>query len=124
MFKVRRKVLVMGAALISGVVLWLSAASMAFGQAVPGYCVSPYKINWPTSNPVWSLCWVPPDNSSGVDGSGLELRHVFYKGKRVFWQAHIPVLNVKYDPGGCGGPTLSYRDWQNSLVDFDANNLV
>jgi hypothetical protein len=32
---------------------------------------------------------------------------------------------VKYDPGGCGnGPELSYRDWQNSLMPFDANNVL
>jgi hypothetical protein len=121
---VKRKHLIVAAAVMSGVALWMSAGSVASGQAVPGYCVAPYKINWPASNPVWSLCWVPPDNSSGVDGSGLELRHVFYKGKRVFWQANVPVLNVKYDPGGCGGPDLSYRDWQNSLMPFDANNVL
>lgn len=111
-------------ALLSCVCLGLAVSQAARGQAVPGYCVPPYKVNWPASNPVWSLCWTPPDNSSGVDGSGLELRHVFYKGKRVFWQASVPVLNVKYDPGGCGGPYLSYRDWQNSPMPFDANNVL
>lgn len=96
----------------------------AHAQAVPGFCAAPYKINWPTLNPVWSLCWTPPDQSSGISGSGLELRHVFYRGRRVFWQAHVPVLNVQYDPGGCGGATLSYRDWQNELRAFEANNVL
>lgn len=104
--------------------LLLSAGTSVFGQAVPGYCNPPYKINWPASNPVWSLCWTPPDQTGCVDGCGLQLRHVFFKGRRVFWQADVPVLNVKYDPGGCGGADLSYRDWQNTLVPFDANNIL
>ena len=108
---------------ISVMVFCLAASSVAYSQAVPGYCNPPYKINWPAANPVWSLCWTPPDSSSGIDGSGLELTHVFYKGKRVFWQAHVPVLNVIYDqPSGSCGPT--YRDWQNQLVPFEANNVI
>src|SRR2546428_699718 len=110
-------------AYVSVAVFCFIADPTAYGQAVPGYCVAPYKINWPAANPVWSLCWTPPDSSSGVDGSGLELRHVFYKGKRVFWQAHVPVLNVIYDqPSGFCGPT--YRDWQRELVPFEANNGI
>ncbi len=31
---------------------------------------------------------------------------------------------MKYDPGGCGGADLSYRDWQNELRAFDANNVL
>jgi hypothetical protein len=104
-------------------VFCLAASPVAYSQAVPGYCNAPYKINWPAASPVWSLCWTPPNSSSGIDGSGLELRHVFYKGKRVFWQAHVPVLNVIYDqPSGPCGPT--YRDWQNQLVPFEANNVI
>src|SRR5882724_10274391 len=80
-------------------------------------CVSPYRIDWP-SPPVWSFCWRAPQNSSGVAGSGLELYDVFYKGRRLLWTTHLPVLNVKYDPGGCGGDSLSYRDWQNSPIRF------
>jgi len=109
---------------LGAVILAFLFAPAVSAQAVPGYCNPPNKINWPDANPVWSLCWVSPANSSGISGSGLELRHVFYKGKRVFWQAHIPVVNVKYDPGGCGGANLSYRDWTNSLMPFDANNVI
>lgn len=102
----------------------LGLAAPVDAQAVPGYCSAPNKIDWPAANPVWSLCWVNPQASSGIEGSGLELRHVFYKGKRVFWRAHLPILNVLYDPGGCGGSSLSYRDWQNQPVRFEANNVV
>jgi hypothetical protein len=107
--------------------LWFSSRSVTQPVPLPipiASCVAPHQINWPETNPVWSLCWTPPDASSGVNGSGLELRDVFYKGKRVFWQASVPVLNVKYDPGGCGGAYLSYRDWQNQLQAFEADNVL
>lgn len=99
------------------------AGAPASAQAVPGYCEPPNKIDWPASNPVWSLCWYAPDQTDLVDGAGLELRHVFYKGKRVFWHATLPVLNVLYEGGPCLG-SLSFRDWQRDLVGFDANNVV
>jgi hypothetical protein len=109
-----------------GITLILDLASAPMlAQSATTSCEPPYKVDWPASNPVWSLCWMPPGNSSGVDGSGLELRNVFYKGKCVLRQAHVPVLNVQYDPGGCGGgPSLSYRDWQNALMPFEADNVV
>lgn len=106
------------------VILALGAAVPAGAQAVPGYCEAPHKIDWPVSNPVWSLCWYAPGETDLVEGAGLELRHVFYKGKRVFWHATLPVLNVLYDPGGCGGSSLSYRDWQNQIAPFEANNVL
>jgi hypothetical protein len=49
---------------------------------------------------------------------------VRFKGKRVLFKADIPVLNVLYEPGGCGGSDLSYRDWANELSRFDANNVI
>src|SRR5262245_55912889 len=95
-----------------------------FAQAATAQCNPPHKIEWPAANPVWTLCWTPPDASSGIDGSGLELAHVFYKGRRVFWHLNMPVLNVLYDQQTAGfcGPT--YRDWLNQLQAFDANNVV
>ena len=116
--------LIFAAVIFLSVSLWIIMSQGTYAQAVPSYCDAPYRINWPSTNPVWSLCWTPPNNSSGVDGSGLELHHVFYKGRQVFNRAHIPVLNVKYDPGGCGGSTLSYRDWQFELAPFQANNVL
>jgi hypothetical protein len=32
----------------------------------------------------------------------VELRYVDYKGKRVLYRAHVPILNVKYDGNACG----------------------
>ncbi|MDQ3676001.1 MAG: hypothetical protein M3401_04220, partial [Actinomycetota bacterium] len=57
---------------------------------------------------LWSFVAVRPAASSGTNGSGIELRAVTYKGKRVFRRAHVPILNVRYDNDACG----PYRDWQ------------
>lgn len=57
---------------------------------------------------LWKFLVVRPAASSGTNGSGIELRYVDYKGKRVLYRAHVPILNVKYDGNACG----PYRDWQ------------
>lgn len=57
---------------------------------------------------LWRFLAVRPAASSGTNGSGIELRFVDYKGKRVLYRAHVPILNVKYDADACG----PYRDWQ------------
>ncbi|MCE3225045.1 MAG: hypothetical protein K0S58_3225 [Nitrospira sp.] len=67
------------------------------------------------STTLWRFLVVRPAASSGTNGSGVELRFVDYRGKRVLYRAHVPILNVKYDPtpqrpqGACG----PYLDWQN-----------
>ncbi len=57
---------------------------------------------------LWRFLAVRPAASSGTNGSGIELRYVDYKGKRVLYRAHVPILNVKYSGDACG----PYRDWQ------------
>jgi hypothetical protein len=57
---------------------------------------------------LWEFMVVRPAASSGFWGSGVELRHVRFKGKSVLYQAHVPILNVRYDGDRCG----PYRDWQ------------
>lgn len=57
---------------------------------------------------LWRFLAVRPAASSGTNGSGIELRFVDFKGKRVLFRAHVPILNVKYDANACG----PYRDWQ------------
>ena len=72
---------------------------------------------------LWRFVAVRPAASSGTNGSGIELRYVDYRGKRVLYRAHVPILNVEYlsgAPGGCG-PT--YRDWQNGETCFQANGV-
>src|SRR5215813_12857691 len=85
------------------------------------------KIDWPSTKPVWSFWWIPPNQSSGIDGSGLELRYVYYYRRLVLWRAHVPILNVNYAPGTCGNPpyaTPCYRDWANEFAAFETNNVI
>ncbi|KAK3684186.1 copper amine oxidase [Podospora appendiculata] len=66
---------------------------------------------------LWTLEVVRPSVSSGSAGSGVELRYVYYKGKKVLHRAHVPILNVEYkEPAASCGPT--YRDWQNDETAF------
>ncbi|MDP8978731.1 MAG: hypothetical protein M3N17_09210 [Actinomycetota bacterium] len=51
---------------------------------------------------LWRMVAVRPADSSGVAGSGIELRWVSYRGKRVLRRAHVPILNVRYDRDACG----------------------
>lgn len=66
---------------------------------------------------VWKLLVVRPAASSGTNGSGIELKYLDYRGKRVLFRAHVPILNVKYNGNACG----PYRDWQNQEGMIQAN---
>jgi hypothetical protein len=57
---------------------------------------------------LWEFVAVRPAASSGFWGSGVELRNVAYRGRSVLHQAHVPILNVRYDKDACG----PFRDWQ------------
>lgn len=62
---------------------------------------------WPAGNPLWTFDFVNAPQSSGANGSGLEIRNAFYNGHQVFNVAHVPILNVEYDGSGCS----CFRDW-------------
>ncbi|WP_262267492.1 copper amine oxidase [Microvirga yunnanensis] len=66
---------------------------------------------------LWRFLAVRPAASSGLRGSGVELRFVDYRGKRVLYRAHVPILNVRYDRDACG----PYRDWQWQEGKIQAN---
>ena len=68
---------------------------------------------------LWRFLAVRPAASSGTNGSGIELRYVDYRGKRVLYRAHVPVLNVRYDGDACG----PYLDWQRQEGMIDANGV-
>lgn len=87
----------------------LSCATSAGNASIPNG-----HIAWPVGNPVWEFDFFRPNNAPTDDGVGLELRNVFYRGRRVFERASVPVLNVEYDAGGCG----CYRDWQDSETPY------
>jgi hypothetical protein len=74
---------------------------------------------------LWRFLAVRPAASSGTNGSGIELKYVDYRGKRVLYHAHVPILNVEYGADGQAigcGPT--YRDWQNAETPFEANGAA
>ncbi len=77
-------------------------------------------ITWPVTNPVWEFDYYRPGNRTTTDGTGLEIRNVNYRGRRVFERASSPVLNVEYDAGGCG----CYRDWQDEVSPFLATAVA
>ncbi|HOX71335.1 MAG TPA: hypothetical protein PK001_06290 [Dokdonella sp.] len=54
---------------------------------------------------------MPPNQSVGADGSGMELRNVYWNGQLVMRRAHAPMLFAEYK-GGQGGDC--YRDWKNT----------
>ncbi len=69
---------------------------------------------------VWDMVVVRPAATGAplsTNGTGLELRYVDYRGKRVLYRAHVPILNVRYAAGGCAP---SYRDWETSEACFQA----
>lgn len=65
---------------------------------------------------LWRFLAIRPAASSGTNGSGVELRYVDYRGKRVLYRAHVPILNVRYEADACG----PYLDWQNQEGMIDA----
>jgi hypothetical protein len=66
---------------------------------------------------LWKFVAVRPAASSGTNGSGVELRFVDYRGKRLLYRAHVPVLNVQYHNNACG----PYLDWQYQEGMIEAN---
>jgi hypothetical protein len=76
-------------------------------------CTGVNHVTWPSVNPVWDFCWLRPPDSTGVNGSGVELRDVRYRGTLILARAHLPILNIKYETNqvGCGGQNFCYRDW-------------
>ena len=80
------------------------------GVHVPGEAIVTVTQGGKT---LWRFRVVRPAATKGphrsTNGTGVELRYVDYRGKRVLYRAHAPILNVKYDGDRCG----PYRDWQN-----------
>jgi len=71
---------------------------------------------------LWTFTAVRPAASSGTNGSGIELRFVNYRGKRVLYRAHAPILNIKYDNDACG----PYRDWEykEGMIQADGRDVA
>jgi hypothetical protein len=87
------------------------------GQAPTRYTPGQAWVTvWQGGTRLWRFLARRPAGSSGTNGSGIELKYVDYHDKRVLYQAHVPILNVKYDDG-CG----AFLDWQSSESPFQAN---
>ena len=76
-------------------------------------------VDWPADNPVWSFDYTRPQNSSGGDGSGLELTDVYFQGHLILRRAHVPIVNVEYDGSGCS----CFRDWNDSEAGFATTGI-
>ena len=75
-------------------------------------------LSWPATNPVWQMCWLPPNASVGPRGSGMELRNVEYNGIPVLKRAHSPMLFAEYVGNTC------YRDWKDNNTPVMAEPAV
>jgi hypothetical protein len=64
----------------------------------------------------WRFVVTRPANSSGPNGSGMDLQNVSYRGQKILTQFHLPLQNVLYDKNACG----PYRDWQHTENAFQA----
>jgi hypothetical protein len=69
---------------------------------------------WQGGTRLWRFLATRPAGSSGTNGSGVELHYVDYRDQRVLWQAHVPLLNVRYDNDACG-PFLDWQNWESPL---------
>jgi hypothetical protein len=101
----------------------LGTAAVAAAQPVCNSAIGEHLMSWPTQAPVWQLCWLRPSQSSGVNGSGVEIRNVYYNGHLAMKRGHVPILNVQYEAGQCGGANHCYRDWLTSEEDYLVDNV-
>jgi hypothetical protein len=95
------------------------AAAQGYDATVECAGTPTAHVAWPADDPVWSFDLVRPTSSTGCDGSGLEVRDAYYRGRLVFRQAHVPILNVEYDGSGCS----CFRDWSNVEVGFATDGI-
>lgn len=111
------------------------AAPSALAQVVPpgggggalSDCDPANEVAWPSAlDPTWEFCWIAPADSSGLDGSGIELVNVRYRGVPVMGRAGMPIVNVLYDDGAPCGPGCvcgpCYRDWTNEPTAADPSD--
>ena len=89
-----------------------AGVAVAIPAAATPVCTAPARlVQFPTAAPVWEMCLLTPTQSSGFNGSGMEIRDAYYYGHKVFKRAHTPVLNVKYV-----GALRSKRDTKHQAV--------
>jgi hypothetical protein len=104
------------ALMILGLVSSGTSTALAATPACSG--ANETKLSWPAVDPVWEMCWLRAQHSSGPRGSGLELRDVHYRGIPLLKAAHAPLLFAEYTSGTC------YRDWKDSPTSILAEPAV
>lgn len=76
---------------------------------------------WQGETLLWDLVVVRPSASSGINGSGVELRAVDFLGARVLQRAHLPIINVEFgDEGVAAGCAPAERHWAHEEAAFVA----
>lgn len=125
---------IVGVSPVGGPVVRYDGGAPGTTLARPGFLCGLPQAGQPTANhvpgavnvavsvsgtEVWRFRAIRPAASSGTNGSGIELRGVYYRGKSLLYQAHVPFLNVRYDANACG----PYRDWQNQEGMIDATGI-
>jgi hypothetical protein len=53
------------------------------------------RVSWPPGAPLWTFLWDVADH----DSEGIAFRDVFFRGKKVFHKASLPMIRVQYDSG-------------------------
>ena len=91
------------------------AVNGTFDDGAPAPTEANGHVAWPADDPVWEFDFYRPANRTSLNGGGLEIRNVTFRGRRVLDRASVPVLNVEYDRGGCG----CFRDWQTIETPID-----
>ncbi|MBY0121544.1 hypothetical protein [Bacillus sp. S/N-304-OC-R1] len=115
---------IVGVNMIRREVIIYETGAPPFSAAIDHICQPPPDANQPTvrrgtlgqsqirilqgGTEIWNFIAVRPAASTGIVGSGIELRDVMYRGKKVLSRAHVPILNVRYKNDVCG----PFRDWQ------------
>lgn len=59
------------------------------------------RVSWPSGSPVWTFLWELNDG----DSEAIAFRDVYFRGKKVFHKASLPMIRVRYNSGA--GP---YKD--------------
>ena len=94
--------------ILAAVGLWAGSGTAAHAASPDCAVEGGQLLSWPTTDPVWEMCWLGPSQSVGPRGSGLELRAIHYKGILVAKKFHSPLLFAEYASNTC------YRDWMNA----------
>ncbi len=77
--------------------------------ATPGARQARLRV-WQGDVVLWEMLVVRPSASSGINGSGVELRTVDYLGARVLQRAHLPIVNIRFEDTGAAERHWAYEE--------------